>query len=544
SIPSSLGYLQYLESLFLSDNEFIGHIPQELGKLKLVNIELTNNSFSGSLPNEICNGTKLEFLLAGNNILTGRIPKSLYNCSSLRRVRLDGNQLTGDISKSFGIYPHLAYISLNDNKLYGEISDNWSKCTNLTSIQMAGNRLSGSIPSSLVNSTQLHVLNLSSNDLVGQIPSEFGSMTSLVTLSLSNNRLSGLAPLELGLLSELSALDLSMNKLNGSLPSSIGDCSKLFNLNLSNNKFTHEIPAKIGRLLHLSLLDLSHNLLIGEIPSALSSLNSLEMLNLSHNNLSGSIPKTFESMNALWTIDLSYNQLEGPIPNSKGFLNMSVEALQGNKDLCGNVTGLKPCASERHTLNNGNHKLALAISLALLGALLLGCLVGTFAFYKCRSKKMSSTQLVEEEKPYPEFFSISTFDGKETYLEILKVTEEFSEAYCIGKGGCGSVYKASLGSGDIVAVKRLHSSAEVINSDDFLNEIRALTRIRHRNIVKLHGYCSHAKISFLVYEYLEGGSLANILSNETAYYLDWSKRVNIIKGVAHALSYMHHDCSP
>ncbi|GKA67717.1 MDIS1-interacting receptor like kinase 2-like protein [Tanacetum coccineum] len=283
---------------------------------------------------------------------------------------------------------------------------------------------------------------------------------------------------------------------------------------------------------------------VGEIPSALSSLNSLEMLNLSRNNLSGSIPETFESMITRWTIDLSYNQLEGPIPNSKGFLNVSVEALQGNKDLCGNVSSLKPCASERHTLNNRTHKLALMISLPLLGALLLGSLVGTFAFYKWRSKKMSSTQLVDEEKPCPEFFSISTFDGKETYLEILKVTEEFNEAYCIGKGGCGSVYKASLGSGDIVAVKRLHSSAEMINRDDFLNEIRALTRIRHRNIVKLHGYCSHAKISFLVYEYLEGGSLADILSNETAHYLDWNKRVNIIKGVAHALSYMHHDCSP
>ncbi|GJW78587.1 MDIS1-interacting receptor like kinase 2-like protein [Tanacetum coccineum] len=358
---------------------------------------------------------------------------------------------------------------------------------------MAGNRINGSIPPSLGKPTQLHVLNLSSNDLVGQIPSEFVRMTSLVTLSLSNNHLAGLVPLDLGLLSELSTLDLSMNNLNGSIPSSIGDCSKLFNLNLSNNKFTHEIPARIGRLLHLSLLDLSHNSLSGGIPSALSSLNSLEMLNLSHNNLSGSIPKTFGSRNALWTIDLSNNQLEGPIPNSKGFLNVSLEALQGNKDL---------------------------------------------------SKKMSSTQLVDKDKPCPDFFSISTFDGKETYLEILKVTEEFSEAYCIGKGGCGSVYKASLASGDIVAVKRLHSSAEVINHDDFLNEIRALTRIRHRNIVKLHGFCSHARISFLVYEYLDGGSLADILSNETALYLDWKKRVNIIKGVAHALSYMHHDCSP
>ncbi|KAL6198786.1 hypothetical protein ACLB2K_028575 [Fragaria x ananassa] len=69
--------------------------------------------------------------------------------------------------------------------------------------------------------------------------------------------------------------------------------------------------------------------------------------------------------------------------------------------------------------------------------------------------------------------------------------------------------------------------------------------IRHRNIVKLRGFCSHSHHSFLVYEYLEKGSLAAILSKEyEAEKLEWSTRVRIVKGVAHALSYMHHDFSP
>ena len=63
--------------------------------------------------------------------------------------------------------------------------------------------------------------------------------------------------------------------------------------------------------------------------------------------------------------------------------------------------------------------------------------------------------------------------------------------------------------------------------------------------MKLFGFCSHAQHSFLVYEYLEKGSLATILSrDEEAQHLDWPKRVKIIKGVAHALSYMHHNCTP
>nr|XP_043618135.1 MDIS1-interacting receptor like kinase 2-like [Erigeron canadensis] len=528
------------------DNQLSGPIPEVFGKLKLVTLDISNNSFTGNLPHDICNGGRLERLIVIDNDLSGQIPKSLYNCTSLIRLRLDGNQFTGNVSESFGIYPNINYISLSDNKFFGEISDNWSKCKNLTAIQMGGNQISGNIPASLGDSLQLKELNFSSNDLVGEVPKELGRLSRLGVLVLSNNKLSGVVPLELGSLGELSLLDLSMNVLNGSIPSSLGDCSKLFNLNLSTNRFTHEIPAQIGRLRQLSILDLSLNSLTGEIPSAFSSLSSLENLNLSQNNLSGYIPNSLESMSALSSIDLSYNQLEGPIPNRNVFSNVSIEALRGNKDLCGNVSGLKQCASGTRTLNR-NHKLALKISLPLLGALLLGGSIGIFVYYRCRSKRTLPTHVVDEDIHSDDFFAVSTFDGRETYHEILKVTNEFNEAYCIGKGGSGSVYKAKLASGDIVAVKRLHSddqSSEVSNHNDFLNEIRALTRIRHRNIVRLYGYCSHVKNSFLVYGYLEGGSLDSHLRDNTAPDLDWAKRVNIIKGVAYALSYMHHDCSP
>ncbi|KAM0036347.1 putative protein kinase RLK-Pelle-LRR-XI-1 family [Helianthus debilis subsp. tardiflorus] len=551
SIPREIGNMTSVIRVELQLNDLSGPIPLSLGKLgSLFVLRLHSNKLSGTIPQELGNLTSLSNLQLGNNQLSGsipssfgRIPTSLYNCSSLIRVRFDGNQLTGDASVSLGVYPHLTYINLNGNQLYGEISDNWSKCTNLTTIQMGGNRIQGKIPTSLGNSIQLEVLNLSSNDLVGEIPKEFGRITRMGRLILSNNRLSGVLPQDLGSLAHLVYLDLSMNKLNGSIPSSLGQCSKLFSLNLSNNGFTSGIPVQLGRLVQLSNLDLSHNSLIKEIPSGLSSMSSLEILNLSHNELSGNIPESFESMNGLLNIDLSYNRLRGPLPKSKVFMDLPVEALLGNEDLCGNVSGLKQCASESHSPDRKTN-LALVISLPLLGALILGSLVGIFTFCNWRTKRLPSTHHVEEHKHGLSFFSVSTFNGKETYDEILNRTEEFNKAYCIGMGGCGSVYKVKLASGDIIAVKKLHSSSEVINHNDFLNEIRALTRIRHRNIIKLLGYCSHSQNSFLVYEYLEGGSLADILCDETAQNLDWMKRVNIIKGVAYALSYMHHDCSP
>ena len=70
-----------------------------------------------------------------------------------------------------------------------------------------------------------------------------------------------------------------------------------------------------------------------------------------------------------------------------------------------------------------------------------------------------------------------------------------------------------------------------------------MTEIRHRNIVKLHGYCLHKRCMVLIYEYMERGSLFYVLNNDVeAVELDWTKRVNIIKGISHAISYMHHDC--
>uniref|UniRef100_A0A803NH00 non-specific serine/threonine protein kinase n=1 Tax=Cannabis sativa TaxID=3483 RepID=A0A803NH00_CANSA len=101
----------------------------------------------------------------------------------------------------------------------------------------------------------------------------------------------------------------------------------------------------------------------------------------------------------------------------------------------------------------------------------------------------------------------------------------------------------------VVAVKKLeygHSRPlTLLSQKEFFNEVIALTHIRHRNIVKLHGFCSHLRHSFLIYEYHEKGSLSSKLKNDQeARELDWMKRVNIIRGVADGLSYMHSETFP
>ncbi|KAL5990361.1 hypothetical protein ACLOJK_011261 [Asimina triloba] len=116
------------------------------------------------------------------------------------------------------------------------------------------------------------------------------------------------------------------------------------------------------------------------------------------------------------------------------------------------------------------------------------------------------------------------------FRDIVAATENFEEKYCIGRGSQGSVYKVKLETGRVVAVKRIHKSNDGINDADlkgFESEIEALTEIRHQNIMSGQG------------------SLGDILSRKgDRERLEWSKRLKIIKGVAHALSYMHHDCRP
>jgi serine/threonine protein kinase len=144
-------------------------------------------------------------------------------------------------------------------------------------------------------------------------------------------------------------------------------------------------------------------------------------------------------------------------------------------------------------------------------------------------------------------FSIWSFDGKIVYENIIKATEEFDNNYLIGVGRHGNVYKVELPTGQVAAVKKLHSlqNEEMSNLKAFASEIRALTEIRHRNIVKLYGFCSHSLHSFLVYEFLEKGSLDKILKDdELSIEFDWNMRVNVIKDIANALCYMHYDCSP
>ncbi|GAY66094.1 hypothetical protein CUMW_245990 [Citrus unshiu] len=545
SVPPSLGNLTNLQQLILFSNNLSGSIPPSLEYPMLTTLNLDFNHFTSYLPHNVCRGGALFRFTVSENHFQGTIPKSLRNCTSLIRVRLNGNNLTGNISEALGIYPNLTFIDLSRNNFYGEISSNFGECPKLGAINVSMNNITGGIPREIGNSSQLQALDLSLNHLVGEIPKELGKLNSLTKLILRGNQLTGRLPTEIGSFNELEYLDLSANRFNNSVPESLGNLLKLHYLGLSNNQFVQELPKELEKLVQLSELDASHNLFGGEIPFQICSLKSLEKLNLSHNNLSGSIPNCFEGMHGLSVIDISDNQLQGPVPNSTAFRNAPVEALEGNKELCGSVKGMQPCkVFSSHKQNSGAKWFAIVFP--VLGALFVS--MALIAIFILQKRKSDSGDRQSSNQNPQGLLSILNFEGKLLYDEIVRATNDFDAEYCIGNGGHGSVYRAKLPSGEVVAVKKFHSSLpcdQIADQKEFWTEVEALTEIRHRNIVKFYGFCSHARHSFLVYEFLERGSLAAILSSDAAAQeLGWSHRMNVIKGVADALSYLHHDCLP
>ncbi|KAM3731379.1 hypothetical protein ACB098_12G159200 [Castanea mollissima] len=536
SIPPSLGKLKFLTALGFFSNKLVGTIPPEINNLTHLNfLQLSYNQFIGHLPENICLGGLLENFTASGNHFTGQIPKSLRNCTSLRRFRLDNNKFIGNIENYLGIYPRLDYMNLSNNRFHGELPRDWGQFHSLTNLDISNNDISGRIPPELGDANQLQAIDLSSNHFNGEIPKEFGKLTSLLTLHLDNNKLSGNIPHSIGMLSKLVNLNLAANNLSGPIPELIQSQNLLF-LNLSKNNFSEHIPFQIGNLQYLQLLDLSHNCLTGEMPQQLGKLQVLETLNLSHNNLSGLIPSTFDRMSGLTSVDLSYNQLEGPLPNIAAFGSKgSMDAFRNNKGLCGNVTGLKACPSKvNHNIvpvKKGN-KVVIIISV-LAASIVIFIVVGlSLIFFRRLGKVQNKPREAQKHNP----FAVWSYDGKMVYENIIEATNDFDDKQCIGVGGYGSIYRAELPTGQVVAVKKLHGLRDdnIANMKSFTSEIHALTKIRHRNIVKFHGFCSHQRHSFLVYEFMEGTSLK----------FDWLKRINVVKGIASALSYMHHGCSP
>ncbi|GJX90304.1 G-type lectin S-receptor-like serine/threonine-protein kinase [Tanacetum coccineum] len=124
---------------------------------------------------------------------------------------------------------------------------------------------------------------------------------------------------------------------------------------------------------------------------------------------------------------------------------------------------------------------------------------------------------------------------------VAKATANFSLDNKLGEGGFGPVYKGMLEDGREIAVKRL-SKTSTQGPDEFMNEVICISKLQHRNLVKLLGCSIMGDEKLLIYEYMPNRSLDEfIFDKRQSTTLDWTKRLNIIKGIARGLLYLHQD---
>ncbi|KAH1233824.1 LRR receptor-like serine/threonine-protein kinase ERL2 [Glycine max] len=539
-ISPAIGDLVTLQSIDLQGNKLTGQIPDEIGNCaELIYLNLKSNQLTGPIPSTLTQIPNLKTLDLARNRLTGEIPRLLYWNEVLQYLDVRGNNLTGTIPDSIGNCTNFAILDLSYNQISGEIPYNIG-FLQVATLSLQGNRLTGKIPEVFGLMQALAILDLSENELIGPIPPILGNLSYTGKLYLHGNMLTGTIPPELGNMSRLSYLQLNDNQVVGQIPDELGKLKHLFELNLANNHLEGSIPLNISSCTAMNKFNVHGNHLSGSIPLSFSSLGSLTYLDLSSNNFSGYVPGSVGYLEHLLTLNLSHNSLEGPLPAEFGNLrsiqifDMAFNYLSGS--IPPEIGQLQNLASL--ILNNNDlsgkipDQLTNCLSLNFLG-FFKGCNCLSHCWYH---------HIIGHGPPKLVILhmglAIHTFD------DIMRVTENLNAKYIVGYGASGTVYKCALKNSRPIAIKRPYNQ-HPHNSREFETELETIGNIRHRNLVTLHGYALTPNGNLLFYDYMENGSLWDLLHGPLKKVkLDWEARLRIAMGAAEGLAYLHHDCNP
>ncbi|XP_042459747.1 putative leucine-rich repeat receptor-like serine/threonine-protein kinase At2g19230 isoform X1 [Zingiber officinale] len=293
----------------------------------------------------------------------------------------------------------------------------------------------------------------------------------------------------------------------------------------------------------VTALNLSSSGLIGEITKSVASLSALQYLDLSYNNLTGSIPDDLANLNSLKLLDLTGNQLNGSVPSNllemaqNGLLTLR---LDGNPHLCNNGTSCNVMpAPKKKKIST-----PVVVILCIFPVLILLALIAIV----WRVRKTQGLRRGGLVNPSNGFLkqtdnALQLENRQFTFMELLNITNNFQKI--LGKGGFGSVFHGHLEDGTQVAVKLLSQSSSQ-GTKEFLAEAQHLTRVHHRNLVSLVGYCNEVNHLALVYEFMSQGTLQDHLRGRanSARALSWRQRLQMAIDSARGLEYLHKGCQP
>ncbi|XP_027341791.1 receptor-like kinase TMK4 [Abrus precatorius] len=593
AIPS-LANLSALQTVFLGHNNFTSVAANAfagLTSLQTLSLGSNPNLAPWTFPTDITSSSNLNNLDFATVSLTGPLPDFFDQFPSLVSLRLSYNNLTGALPNSFAA-SSIANLWLNNQEtgLSGTIQV-VSNMTQLTQLWLHKNQFTGPIPD-LSQCKGLFDLQLRDNQLTGVVPDSLMSLSSLKNVSLDNNELQGPVPV-FG-----KGVQVTLDGINSFCRDTPGPCDprvmvllriaeafgypirlasswkgndpcqgwsfvvcaagKIITVNFAKQGLQGTISPAFANLSDLRNLYLNGNNLTGTIPESLITLTQLETLDVSDNNLYGEVPK-FPPKVKLVTAG---NALLGKTPGSGG-------GAGGTTPSAGSAPGGSPAGS-----NTGASTLTPGWIVGIVVIVMFFVAVVLFVSFKCyaknRHKKFGRVNGPEDEKGSfkRDVISVSNgyggvpselqsqssgdrsdfhaFEGGNATISIQvlrQVTNNFSEDNILGRGGFGVVYKGELHDGTKIAVKRMESVAMGNKGmNEFQAEIAVLSKVRHRHLVALLGYCINGNERLLVYEYMPQGTLTQHLFEwrEHGYApLTWKQRVAIALDVARGVEYLH-----
>ncbi|KAE9446762.1 hypothetical protein C3L33_21340, partial [Rhododendron williamsianum] len=606
-IPESIGSLQNLVYLALNNNSFNGPIPNSIGNLsKLYRLDLNDNKLSGSIP--VSNGSLsgLDMLVhtkhfhLGTNQLSGPIPPRFFS-SSMTPIHLvlDNNQLTGGIPPTLGYVQTLLVLRLDSNFLNGSVPANLNNLTSLTQLYLSNNNLIGPVPN-LTGMNSLYYVLMERTQLEGGIPVDLFNSPNLVTVTdgygiyvltngisvLSNNQLSGILNLSASNSNQLGLLDLQNNSITN-LELGTGNDTEL---KLASNPICDGIQGTESycgvQKTNSSYITLANNCTptvcqSGEILSplcrcAIPYTGTLHFIYFSFSNYNSSY---FSYLPGFLMIAFRENLLpvdsillSNPTFDTYFFRQFTLNVFPSGQDYF-NRTGISAIGTllnrqpqqvisyfgpfyftdESYPLfgvstEESSSKTSIIIGAAVSSSvlvLLLLC-VGVYALQQRRRVTRAlahntSASLNHEMRSdsFPRLKGARCF----SFEELKKCTDNFSESKHIGSGGYGKVYRGTLDTGQLVAIKRAQPGS-LQGANEFKTEIELLSRIHHKNVVGLVGFCYSKGEQMLIYEYIPNGTLIDSLSGKSGIRMDWRRRLRVALDAARGLAYLHELANP
>ncbi|CAN6927804.1 unnamed protein product [Brassica oleracea] len=271
--------------------------------------------------------------------------------------------------------------------------------------------------------------------------------------------------------------------------------------------------------LYLAASDLN-----GAITPDIAGLTQLRELDLSKNDLSGELPDFLADMKLLTLINLKRNpKLNLTIPDS----------LQQKIDDKVLILLIDEKLGRKFPL--------VAVTVSVVAGVITLLAIFTICFIVARKKHSEVPSNINSETRSTNQ-SIRTKEGIFTYYEILKMTNNFERV--LGKGGYGRVYYGNL-NGTQVAVKMLFHTSASHDYNHFKAEVEFLSRVHHRNLVGLVGYCDDGENLALIYQYMANGDLKENMSGKSGgHVLTWENRLLIAMEAAQGLEYLHNGSVP